>query len=69
MLVLASPGLKVPLEGKPRDYITETPPEDAAGYAVPDDSAYYARRVMDGDLVVVDAEAAVAAPVKSTRKG
>ena len=27
MLVLAAPGLKVPMEGKPRDYIIDTPPE------------------------------------------
>lgn len=44
MLVLAAPGLQVPQEEKPRDYITDTPPEGEAGYTVPD-SAYYLRRV------------------------
>lgn len=53
MLVLAAPGIKVPLEEKPRDYITETPPEGEAGYTVPD-TAYYLRRVTDGDLVEVE---------------
>ena len=52
MLVLAAPGIKVPLEEKPRDYITATPPEGAAGYVVPD-TAYYLRRISDGDLFVV----------------
>lgn len=61
MLVLAAPGLQVPQEEKPRDYITDTPPEGEAGYTVPD-SAYYLRRVTEGDLVVVDP------PVK-TKKG
>lgn len=53
MLVKAAPGLKVPLEGKPRSYITDTPPDGEVGFTVPD-SAYYLRRVADGDLVVVD---------------
>jgi len=57
MQVLAAPGLKVPMEGKPRDYILDTPPEGAAAYTVADDSAYYARRVAEGDLVVVDGAA------------
>ena len=52
MLVLAAPGIKVPLEEKPRDYITETSPEGEAGYTVPE-TAYYLRRITDGDLVVV----------------
>ena len=52
MIVLAAPGLKVPKEGKPRDYIIETPPEGEAGFEVPD-SAYYLRRVTDGDLVEI----------------
>lgn len=65
MLVLASPGLRVPLEGKPRDYITDAPPAGEIGYAVADDSAYYRRRILDGDLVVVTTPAA---PAK-TKKG
>ena len=52
MLVLAAPGIKVPQEEKPRDYITDTPPEGEAGFTVPE-SAYYLRRINDGDLVVV----------------
>ena len=55
MRVLATPGLKVPMEEKPREYITDTPPEGEVGYLVPDDSAYYQRRLLiDGDLVRVD---------------
>ena len=59
MLVLAAPGIKVPLEEKPRDYITDTPPQDEAGYTVPD-TAYYLRRIADGDLLEV---------VPATKKG
>lgn len=64
MLVLASPGIRVPIEGKPRDYITDTPPEGAIGYPVADESAYYQRRVLDGDLVVVTAPADIPAKPK-----
>ena len=60
MLVKAVPGIKVPMEGKPRDYITDTPPEGERGFTVPD-SAYYLRRVIDGDLVIVES--------KSSKKG
>ena len=52
MLVLAAPGIKVPMEEKPRDYITDTPPEGEAGFTVID-SAYYLRRINDGDLVEI----------------
>ena len=52
MIVLAIPGIKVPMEEKPRDYITEIPPEGEVGFTVPD-SAYYLRRIADGDLVEV----------------
>lgn len=45
MLVRAAPGIKVPMEEKPRDYITDAAPID-----VPE-SAYYLRRLADGDLV------------------
>ena len=45
MILTAAKGLKVPMEFKPRDYIT-----DDAVFKV-DDSAYYARRISDGDLV------------------
>jgi hypothetical protein len=63
LLVIAAPGLKVPKEEKPRDYITDTPPEGDAGYVV-EDSAWTLRRIADGDLVVVEP----AATVKSTAK-
>lgn len=48
IFVVASPGLKVPMEGKPRDYIT-----DAAPVAV-EESAYYLRRMAEGDLVIAE---------------
>jgi hypothetical protein len=72
MLAIAAPGIKVSLEGKPRDYITDTPPEGEAGYTVPD-TAYYLRRISDGDLIEVvpaaeAAPAAESAPAK-TKKG
>lgn len=51
MLVKAAPGIKVPMEEKPRAYITETPPEGEPGFAVPE-TAYYLRRIADGDLVI-----------------
>lgn len=51
MLVKAAPGLKVPMEEKPRDYITDTKSVD-----VPE-SAYYLRRITDGDLVTVEPKA------------
>lgn len=54
MLVIAAQGLKVPMEGKPRDYITDTPPEGLPGFEVAE-SAYYLRRVAEGDLVEVKA--------------
>lgn len=56
MQVLATPGVLVPMEGNPRAYITDTPPDGESGYTVPD-SAYYLRRLADGDLVVVGIEA------------
>lgn len=52
MLVLAAKNIKVPREEKPREYITDTPPEGETGFAVPD-TAYYLRRLADGDLVEV----------------
>lgn len=47
MKVQAVTGLKVPMEDKPHDYIT-----DAEAVDVPD-TAYYQRRITDGDLVEV----------------
>lgn len=60
MWVKANVGLKVPMEGKPNDYITE----DTA-IEVPD-SAYYMRRLADCDVVLADAPVA---PKASTSKG
>jgi len=57
MKVKAAIGLKVPMEGKPHDYITETEAVEVV------DSAYYQRRISDGDLIEV------AATVKTTTKG
>lgn len=47
MLVRAATGLKVPKEEQPRDYIEGDQPVQ-----VPE-SAYYLRRVTDGDLIIV----------------
>jgi hypothetical protein len=61
MLVLACTGLKVPLEEKPRQYITDTAPEGQSGFEVPE-SAYYLRRLAEGDLVRVAADASSKKP-------
>lgn len=61
MLVKAAPGLKVPKENKPREYITET---DAV--EVPE-TAYYLRALAYGDLMLAQAEATPAAP-KNAKK-
>lgn len=53
MKVKAAPGLKVPKEGKPREYIT-----DGNAVTVPG-TAYYRRLVRDGSLVDMDKAAAV----------
>lgn len=69
MLAKAAPGLKVPKEGKPRDYVTDALIEDLP------DTAYYLRRMTDGDLVLAtDAEyaaqqKAAAKAVKPTDQG
>lgn len=47
MKVQAATGLKVPMEDKPHNYIT-----DAVAVDVPD-TAYYQRRISDGDLIAV----------------
>jgi len=50
MIVIAKPGVRVPMEGKPRKYITED-----ASVDVPD-TAYYRRRLREGDLITAPAE-------------
>lgn len=52
MKVIASKGLRVPMETGQRRYVT-----DAAAVEVPS-TAYYRRRISDGDLINVDAAAA-----------
>lgn len=58
MLVKAAPGLKVPKEAKPREYIT-----DAEAVEVPE-SVYYRRCLVHGDLVSAPQEAANEQPAK-----
>jgi hypothetical protein len=58
MFVKAAPGLRVPKEGKPRDYITEDVAVDVEA------SAYYLRRITDGDLIETAEPAAAAKPTK-----
>jgi hypothetical protein len=65
--VKAAPGLSVPMEDKPRIYVT-----DSVTVQVPD-TAYYQRRLADGDLIeeaVAAAEVLAATPtiVKSGAK-
>lgn len=57
MKVKAAPGIQVPKEDKPREFITET-----EAVEVPN-SAYYLRIVADGDLIDVDAVASATAAV------
>ncbi|MDA8413025.1 MAG: hypothetical protein M0023_04465 [Desulfobacteraceae bacterium] len=49
MIVQAAPGLKCPIEGKPREYINDSEPVPVA------DTTYYRRLVDDGSLVLVTA--------------
>ncbi|MCB6182314.1 DUF2635 domain-containing protein [Leeia sp. TBRC 13508] len=46
--VKAAPGLSVPKEDKPREYITDTEVVTVI------DSVYYQRRLLDGDLLIVE---------------
>lgn len=55
MKVVAAPGLSVPKEERPREYIN-----GAEAVEVPE-SAYYLRCLADGDLVSADAAATKAA--------
>ena len=47
--VIARPGIRVPMEGMPRRYITAE--ESVLVPATP----YYIRQIADGDLVIVEA--------------
>lgn len=46
MKVIAAPGIKVPMESKPHDYITDAQAVDVA------ESSYYLRRIADRDLLL-----------------
>lgn len=60
--VKAAPGLKVPKEGAPREYINEHEPQTVPG------SAYYLRRLDDGDLIrVEDALASAKANIREEK--
>lgn len=63
MKVKAAPGLKVPKEGKPREYILDT----GKGVEVPN-TAYYLRMVADGSLIDVN-KTAVTASTASGKGG
>lgn len=65
MNVKAAPGVKVPREDNPRRYITD------AGMVTVEDTAYYLRQVMAGDLIVVSGttgEKGMSAPDKATQE-
>lgn len=59
MLVKAAPGVRVPVEGSPHRYIEDTPVNV-------EDTAYYRRRMADGDVVLVEASATPNATTKAT---
>lgn len=60
LTVKAAPGVRVPLEDNARRYIT-----DAESVTVPD-TAYYQRRLRDGDVILVNADAPVPAKTPVT---
>ena len=59
MIVKAAPGLRVPKEGKPRQYI------EADAVEVPA-TAYYMRAVACGDLLRAETTPGAAKPAKAT---
>ncbi len=63
MKVLAAKGTRCPMEGKPRQYITDAEP----GQNVPE-SAYYKRLVKDGSLVIAPVKPAGKKEVKADGK-
>ena len=62
MKVKAAPGLKVPREGRPREYITDQIEDVPA-------SAYYRRLVADGSLLNMDTNPARVAEVSAAKGG
>lgn len=63
MLVIAADGILVPMEEKPRSYISDTPLDGARGFEVPD-TVYYRRRIIEGDLIELDGAPEVAEVAK-----
>lgn len=63
MKVIAAKEVRVPMESKPRSYIDDASPID-----VPD-TAYYRRRIAEGDLLLVTDDAPADSPAKETKKG
>jgi len=63
MNVIAAPGTKCPMEGKPREYIM-----DAAGTDVPE-TTYYQRLILDGSLVPVPETPPKAKKADKTKQG
>ena len=59
MQVIAAAGIQVPMEDKPREYITDSQPLDVPA------SAYYLRMLADGDLLPADEPASG----KTAKKG
>lgn len=60
MKVIAAPGLKVPTEHDPRQYIDDRTPFEI------DHTHYYVRRLADGDLV--EAPEPAVEPAQATKK-
>lgn len=60
MLVIAAAGIQVPMEDKPREYITDSQAVDVPA------SSYYLRMLADGDLLPAEEPASVKA---ATKKG
>lgn len=58
MLVIAAAGIQVPMEDKPREYITDSQAVDVPA------SAYYLRMLADGDLLPAEESASVKAAAK-----
>lgn len=61
MYVKTVRGARCPKEGKPREYIGESPEEVA-------DSAYYRRLLADGSLMIVDRKSAATRQDNKQRK-
>lgn len=62
ILVKAAPGLKCPMEGKPREYITDSKPVEVPC------TDYYRKRVDDGSLIIIEAKADIIPPRKRRKQ-